>query len=236
MFTNGGLRAAGIWVQDARAGHSASKIAEVVPGKLLSIGSCVTCPLDVRLSWHARFHVRLSVGNTMWAVTNQSRRADVTIEDLEDPLQRVICQPHRRDVVIPFEMARLRISGHSALIVSAPEPVVSEDDCCIEGSRGRSAELETKVYFLATVIMCSVRLRRGLDSPLLTQREIAEHLGRLGHRLEPRTVRSYLDYFADRLGLPGAGGPARGWRRELLARTVITQGLVRQEHLRLVRP
>jgi len=159
-----------VYVQDGRSSRVPIELGALSVGQLLSIGSCRSCQLDLRLEEARPFHIEIHVLPGHWQLDNLSSQIPVVAEDLEDPLQRVLVAPNRRRVPIPFELTRIRADGASILIVSGHEPIDGSTRSCANSRRVERRIDVSRIYFRAGVLLCAERLRKGSDAPLMSRR------------------------------------------------------------------
>jgi serine/threonine-protein kinase len=224
------------------AGNS-SVVRHLAPGARLAFGNCRCgdCPYDLAVACPPAAG-RVTADRDHWRLTNQGRY-DLVVTDLERPHDLVTVAVGRRDVPVPFELARVTATGRPVLTVFGPEPgpPVAALPGCPALPTGRPATVldPGTTYFAVLVTLCEPRLRplvsrsAGL-SPLPTSAEVARQLHQRGVSVTVRAVDSHIEYLIDKLRLRDrrvAGGAHRSWRKETLVTAAIRGGLVAEEHL-----
>lgn len=177
-----------------------------------------------------------------WRITNPSRNKTYVVEHTDRIPGYVQVRPGMRQLVIPFETARVRIPGgrqEYTFLVMAPEqgPMPGPE---VLGKRPTPPDATTEgvyrldpwnTYFRVLVALCEPQLRGSPVAVVPTQPQVAERLG-----LSRPAVSAHIEYLLNQKLRIGSQGRSAGldWRTQTLVDYALRFGLVTSEDLRLL--
>lgn len=216
-------------------------VRHLLPGQSVTLGTCVCSKRDLDiplpLGLWGPVAGRVKAYNDHWRIDNLSDGRKLVIEDLENSQHLVTVPAARAEVVMPFELTRVRVLDSTIAIVYGPEPATATVTCggCPATAGDATARLldRSTVYYSVLLALCEPRLRGMVDAPLPTSAEIARRLQQLNISISPVAVDSHVAYLVDKLDLRverNTGGK-RSWRKEKLVDVAIRHGLIDPEDL-----
>ncbi|UNO44350.1 hypothetical protein KGS77_31635 [Streptomyces sp. MST-110588] len=179
-----------------------------------------------------------------WCLTNLHAEDTYFVENMESGGEFVKVAPRRRDIPIPFELARLILPvprGAGMVKVFGPEPHYLAPSA-LSGSAANWPRLdEDCMYFRVLVALCEPQLRGCPPGAVPTVAEVIERLGdgRPAYRISRAAVNHHIDYLAmHKLRVGEWAGAADGkrsyWKREAVVAMALRSGLVGEQHLRML--
>lgn len=192
------------------------------PGDVVAFGSCgcAGCGVDVVVPVDGLFPRRAAATayNDHWRISNLSRGVVVTVSDLEDPGQAVRVDPGRRDVVVPFELARIAwgtTGSSTAAIAFGPEAGMLEE--LPRCAATVPPTLVAGAVHAAVLAELSRARRQDPARPLPSSAQISARLASSGVLVSARAVDRHIDYLVHKLGIDLSTERNGHSRREVLA-------------------
>lgn len=207
---------------DGGPGGSPGGPSRLWPGDVVAFGSCdcVGCGVDVVVPVDGLFPRRAAATayDDHWRISNLSRGVVVTVSDLEDPGQAVRVDPGRRDVVVPFELARVAwgTTGTSLAAIAFGPEAGTVDDLPRCAATVPPPLLAGAVH-AAVLAELSLARRRDPSRPLPSSAQISARLAASGVLVSARAVDRHIDYLVHKLGLDLVVDRNGHSRREVLA-------------------
>ncbi len=179
-----------------------------------------------------------------WCLTNLHAEDTYFVENMESGGEFVKVVPRRRDIPIPFELARIVLpvpKGAGKVDVFGPEPHYLAPSSLSESAANWPRLDESCVYFRVLVALCEPQLRGSPPGAVPTIAEVVERLRgcRPAYRVSRAAVNHHIDYLAThklRVGewAGAADGKRSYWKREAIVAMALRSGLVGEEHLKML--
>ncbi|MFE0104619.1 hypothetical protein [Streptomyces sp. NPDC059009] len=176
-----------------------------------------------------------------WCLTNLHAEDTCFVENMEGGGEFVKVAPRRRDLPIPFELARLVLPvarGAGLVDIFGPEPRYLAADAASRSGTSWPQLDEGAAYFRVLVALCEPQLRGCPPGAVPTLADVIARI-RDGEPVMSRAaVNHHINYLATqklRVGTwAGGNGKRSYWKREAIVAMALRSGLVDEHHLALL--